>query len=201
MILQSLAAAYLFANSFCASMCRLRRWCQHQSPASTEGHPQTNRERMAEHVGNKFCRMPQPNGPHRRGLEKFDAVGARRDDYKLFFYAPSHSRKQQAEGSGPADRHEQMGGRHQGCKFSSPRELGAVLAKTPQCQECMVKQYFRYVAGRRETPADYPVIQRVVSDFRNSRFQFKELIVSLIRTGVFRVKRGVVNVASNNQTR
>jgi hypothetical protein len=36
------------------------------------------------------------------------------------------------------------------------RQLGAVLAKSPQCQECVVKQYFRYTAGRMETPADQP---------------------------------------------
>jgi hypothetical protein len=35
--------------------------------------------------------------------------------------------------------------------FRRPRELGAVLAKSPQCQECMVKQYFRYTAGRMDT--------------------------------------------------
>ena len=34
-------------------------------------------------------------------------------------------------------------------EFTSPRELGEILAKTPQCQECVVKQVFRYMAGRR----------------------------------------------------
>ena len=58
-------------------------------------------------------------------------------------------------------------------QFSSPRELGAVLAKSPQCQECMVKQYFRYTAGRLETPADRPVIRQVLEDFRRSQFQFQ----------------------------
>ena len=37
--------------------------------------------------------------------------------------------------------------------FSSPAELGAILAKSEQCQECVVKQYFRYTAGRMDTPA------------------------------------------------
>ena len=36
-------------------------------------------------------------------------------------------------------------------EFSSPKELGRVLAGSPQCQECVVKQYFRYQAGRLET--------------------------------------------------
>jgi hypothetical protein len=64
--------------------------------------------------------------------------------------------------------------------FTSPRELGAVLAGSPQCQECIVKQYFRYVTGRTETPADRPKIRRVLDDFRRSGFQFKELVISMM---------------------
>ena len=41
-----------------------------------------------------------------------------------------------------------------------------MLAASPQCQECVVKQYFRYVAGRTETPADRPLIRSVFEDFR-----------------------------------
>ena len=52
-----------------------------------------------------------------------------------------------------------------------------MLAKSPQCQECMVKQYFRYIAGRLETPADRPLIRKLLDDFQNSQFRFKELIV------------------------
>ena len=70
-------------------------------------------------------------------------------------------------------------------QFSSPAELGAVLAKSAQCQECMVKQYFRYTAGRMETPADRPVIRKLLEDFRSSQFRFKELIVSLVRLREF----------------
>jgi hypothetical protein len=42
----------------------------------------------------------------------------------------------------------------------------------------MVKQYFRYTAGRMETPADHALIARVLDDFRDSHFRFKELIIS-----------------------
>ena len=76
-------------------------------------------------------------------------VGARRDQYKLLFYImdagdnppppKTVSLKIDTSGwvAGIPDSH-----------FSSPRELGGVLAKTPQCQECVVKQYFRYTTGR-----------------------------------------------------
>jgi len=48
-----------------------------------------------------------------------------------------------------------------------------------------VKQYFRYLAGRLETPADRPLIRQVYEDFRNSQFRFKELMVSLVRDREF----------------
>jgi len=65
--------------------------------------------------------------------------------------------------------------------FSTPKELGAVLAASPQCQECVVKQYFRYVSGRAETPADRPLLRTVLDDFRRSGFQFQEMIISMMR--------------------
>src|SRR5579863_8892850 len=189
--------------------------CQHVPPPpagvntnlapSTEAHPQTNRERMGEHATNPFCatchNLIDPIGV---GFEKFDAVGARRDQYELLFARGYH-------GDG--------GGRRQPPKkveltmdtkgfvagipnsnFSSPRELGAVLAKTPQCQECMVKQYFRYTAGRMETPADHTLILRVLDDFRDSHFRFKELIISLVRNREAPGEQGQVHVAGNYKT-
>ena len=82
--------------------------------------------------------------------------------------------------------------------FSSPRELGAVLAASPQCQECMVKQYFRFVAGRTETPGDRPLIRRVFRDFKESGFQFKEMIVSMVSAPEFRGEGWPPNVAGDH---
>jgi hypothetical protein len=76
-----------------------------------------------------------------------------------------------------------------------------VLAKSAQCQECVVKQYFRYTAGRPETAADRPVIQRVLEDFRRSQFRFQELIVSLVLQREFPGQEGTVHVAANYKSR
>ena len=85
--------------------------------------------------------------------------------------------------------------------FSSPAELGTVLAKSAQCQECVVKQYFRYTAGRLESPADRPLIGKALDDFRSSQFRFKELIVSLIRLREFPNPEGAAHVASDHKSR
>jgi len=153
-------------------------------PPSTEAHPQTNRERMAAHTTEAVCAschgLIDPIG---WGFEKFDPIGARRETYRLTFASGLR-----AEGGGRGRMNVvnlplNTSGNVLGLKdanFSSPRELGAILAANRQCQECVVKQFFRYTAGRMETPADGPIIARALNDFRNSNFKFKELIVSLV---------------------
>jgi hypothetical protein len=58
--------------------------------------------------------------------------------------------------------------------------LGEILAGSRQCQECVVKQVFRYLAGRHEMAADEPPISRALADFQKSGFHFKELLISLV---------------------
>lgn len=165
-------------------------------PPVTEQTPMTNRDRMAAHATDKACAgchtLIDPIG---NGFEKFDAIGQRRDRLKLTFGASSGESKTPRPKVATVELDLDTKGHVAGIPdsgFTSPKELGAVLAASPQCQECIVKQYFRYVTGRTETPADRPALRRVFEDFRNSRFRFKELIVSLMREG------GQGNVASNH---
>jgi hypothetical protein len=172
-------------------------------PPVTEAKPQTNRDRMSEHATNPSCatchKLIDPIG---FGLEKFDAVGAKRDKFTLDFTV------NRGEGRrGPRktmDLDIDATGFIAGIpdsQFSSPAELGAVMAKSAQCQECMVKQYFRYTLGRMETPADGPAIRKLLEDFRGSQFRFKELIVSLAHLREFPNTEGSAHVASNHQAR
>jgi hypothetical protein len=172
--------------------------CQHVSepppgvntnlPDITEAKPQTNRERLREHVTNPSCstchNLIDPIG---FGFEKFDAIGARRDKFKLLFFGDDDEDGRRAKPR-TVELEMNTAGYVAGIpdsKFSSPRELGAVLARSPQCQECLVKQYFRYTSGRMETQADRHLIRKVTEDFRRSQFRFKELIISLIRSREF----------------
>ena len=83
-------------------------------------------------------------------------------------------------------------------EFTNPRQLGELLARTPQCQECMVKQVFRYMAGRPDTAADRPAINRAVEAFRKSDFQFKQIVISLTGERVTPPEGREVNVAVNH---
>jgi hypothetical protein len=155
-------------------------------PPVSQAKPQTNRQRLGVHAADKTCAgchdLVDPIG---FGLEKFDAIGARREKAKLVFYPLDRKSKEPPKTveidldtsgwlAGVAD-----------SKFSSPKELGAILARTPECQECVVKQYFRYVAGRPETPADRPLLRTVTQQFRETGFRFQDMIVSLLTAREF----------------
>jgi hypothetical protein len=171
-------------------------------PAVAEARPVTNRERLASHTTNKMCagchHLIDPIG---FGLENFDAIGVYREKQKLLFYPEWHgaepNRPPPKEVLLPLDITGQVAGLPQPL-FSTPRQLGEILAATPQCQECIVKQVFRYVSGRQDTPADVQVIRQALADFQNSGFHFKELVVSLVKQ--WDTERSA-DVASNHKTR
>jgi hypothetical protein len=154
-------------------------------PALTKDRPKTNQERLAIHLNNESCAschgLIDPIG---FGLEKFDAIGQYREKLKVRFL-PAHGEKAKPT---TAELDLDASGNIAGIpnsQFSSPRELGLVLARSTQCQECIVKQLFRYEAGRKESAADRETIHRAFEDFERSQFRMKELLVSLIKWSVF----------------
>jgi hypothetical protein len=86
-------------------------------------------------------------------------------------------------------------------QFTNSRQLGELLAASELCQECMVKQVFRYLAGRHETRADAPAIRQSFEDFRSSGFRFQELLVSLLKTREIAAREGSVHAKRNHEAR
>jgi hypothetical protein len=165
-------------------------------PPLSQTKPQTNRQRLGMHVSDKSCaachNVIDPIG---FGFEKFDAIGRRREKAKLVFYPLDRKSKEPPK---TLELDLDTAGWVAGIpdsNFTSPRELGAILARTPQCQECIVKQYFRYTAGRPETNADGPLIRKVLEDFRASKFRFKTMIASLMVARQFPNVPGTVDVS------
>jgi len=153
-------------------------------PLLQESRPQTNQERLLEHLSNQSCKScHQLIDPIGFGLEKFDGIGRRREKQSITF-GPTRADRNRIpvtvqlaiEGKG-------IIAGIPNSAFTSPKELGAVLAASEQCQECVVRQLFRYAFGRHETPADRPAIQKAYQKFRDSQFRFKELMISLVTLG------------------
>jgi hypothetical protein len=173
-------------------------------PPVTEDRPQTNRDRMLEHATNPSCatchKLIDPIG---FGLERFDAIGAKRDVFQLAFPVPREEdgeRGQMRTIDLEIDSTGYVAGLP-GSEFSSPSQLGKVLAESEQCQECVVKQYFRYTLGRMETLADRPLIRKVLEEFKNSGFHFRELVVALMRERAVMDVGDSAHVASHHKTR
>jgi hypothetical protein len=151
-------------------------------PPVSEFRPVTNRERLAAHTGNPACAschsLIDPLG---FGLEKFDAIGARREKAKLLFYPDVHEAKIPKK---TVELDLDITGRIAGLEnsaFQNSRQMGEILASSTQCQECIVRQVFRYLMGRRDAPGDAPLIRGALEDFRRSGFHFQELLISLVK--------------------
>ncbi len=157
--------------------------CQHVPPPPpdvnttladpVEGRPMTRRQRIQEHASNPSCaachKLMDPIG---FGMESFDAIGRWREKEEIGKAALPVETKGEIAGL-PAS------------AFADSRELGRVLAASPVCQECVVKQVFRYAFGRVEGPADRETIRRYYAAFRDSGFRFRELLIAIARSPEF----------------
>jgi hypothetical protein len=158
-------------------------------PPVSAAKPQTNRDRLAMHLNNDSCAschsLIDPIG---FGLEKFDAIGQRREKLKLTFHETGHKADPEKETAKPVELDLNTEGMVAGIKdsrFTSPRELGNILSVSTQCQECVAKQLFRYATGRKDTPADRPVIRAAFETFQSSGFRFQELMIALMKWTTF----------------
>jgi hypothetical protein len=145
--------------------------------------PQTNRDRLKEHLINRSCAgchsLMDPIG---LGFEKFDAIGKRREKQTIKFFPDRRAKDQTPK---VVDLDLDTIGKVSGLAnsdFRTPRELGRILANSTACQECVVKQLFRYAYGRRETGADLDLISKASQEFRGSQFRLKVLMMFLARS-------------------
>ena len=74
--------------------------------------------------------------------------------------------------------------------FSDAKQLGAILAQSRVCQECIVRQIFRYAFGRMETSADEATIHQLFAAFRDSGFHFKDFWLASVKAPQFTARFG-----------
>jgi hypothetical protein len=157
-------------------------------PNITEDAPMTNRQRLDVHLNSESCagchRLIDPIG---LGLEQYNAIGAFQKKMVLQF--PAERSDEERRGRPKIKELDvDPSGYIQGMEdsaFSTPRELGRLLAGSKTCQRAIVKQLFRYAFGRQETVKDQSVIDALFARFRDSGFRFRELIVALATSDLF----------------
>jgi hypothetical protein len=150
--------------------------------------PKGRRQLMVEHVENPTCaschRLMDPIG---FGFEHFDAIGQFRQQEMI----PVPGRRGGGGGRGgppPIPLEIDAQGEIAGIpnsNFSGAKQLGAILASSPVCQECVVRQMFRYSYGRLETASDEDTIHQLYDQFKASGFKFKSLLVALVQSPEF----------------
>jgi hypothetical protein len=153
-------------------------------PPVADAHPESNRERLKAHMANAIClgchSLMDPIG---LAFEKFDAIGRYHEKQAVTFLPEHHGANRYAKPVTvelDVDTTGNLAGVKDGT-FHSPVELGAILAANRECQECIVKQLFRYGWGRHEKSVDDPVIKRATQIFRDSGFHLKDVIVYLAK--------------------
>ena len=154
-------------------------------PEATEDKPLTRRQRMSAHVENPLCaschRLMDPIG---FGLESFDAIGRFRQHETILIESPTGKTKDEKKINLDLDTRGEVAG-IPNSSFSDSSQLGSILAQSTVCQECMVRQIFRYAFGRLETASDEETIHQLFATFRDSGFHFKDLLIGLVRSPEF----------------
>jgi hypothetical protein len=161
-------------------------------PPVTDERPLSTRDRLEKvHLSSATCSgchsLVDPIG---FGLEQFDAIGRFREKERVVIY-PTFDETKTRRKTQPTEYWLEVIPQGQirgiaGSEFASPRQLGELLANEATCQKCIVKQLFRYAAGRPEQPDDNAVIDAALDRFRSSGFRFRELIMALTTSETFR---------------
>ena len=106
------------------------------------------------------------------GLEHFDGIGAFRDE----------------DGGELIDA---TGILPDGRNFYGARELAEVVADDPAYAECITQQMFTYALGRApKSGDDRTYLEQINGGFVAGDMQLKELIVAIVRSDPFRMRRG-----------
>ncbi len=143
-----------------------------QVPAVADSSPdKTTRQRYAEHSTNGACAachtMIDPLG---FAFENYNAIGAYR--------AMENGKQVDATGT-----FKLKGG---DIKFNNAVELVGHLAKAPETQDCMVRQWLRYGLRRHENATDEaPSVAALAQTFKAKNFDMRELLVAVTKTRSF----------------
>lgn len=134
---------------------------------------ESDQERLSRHRTDPACSgchaLLDPLG---FGLAELDAIG----------------RWRELDSTGaPVDARGSLSG-WDGYEFDGAVELAAMLRSDPAVAECVVRQLFRWSAGRRETEADTCTLDGLAAEFEASDHSLLALLVAYVRSDAFRFR-------------
>jgi hypothetical protein len=111
------------------------------------------------------------------GLDRYDAIG----------------RYRTMDGDDPVRTEGRIAGLPGDPTFGGGVELGAIVAGSELASECAVRHLFRWALARHEepegAPADACTIERLHRTFVDSGYDFRELVIGIVRSDAFRHRR------------
>jgi len=158
--------------------------CQHlpAPPANIPKPPEVDpsvstRERLGQHEADPACRgchlLIDPIG---FGFEHYDALGRHRT----------------LDGGKPVDaRGELVGTRDIDGSFTGVVELGQKLGASAEVEECIARQWFRFVLSRFEQGADACSLERILEAFRDADASLNALPRALVESDAFLFRRPI----------
>jgi len=132
------------------------------------------RQRMEQHRENALCASCHERmDPIGFAFEHFDAIGAWRE----------------TDGGEPV---EPAGKLNTGEAFADHRELNAVLASARRADflRCLAEKMLTYALGRGLEYYDRPAVQRIVKDLEAGDGRFSTLVLSVVQSAPFQLRRG-----------
>ena len=150
-------------------------------PELDPNKPLSRQQRLLAHVEDQSCaschRLMDPIGLGSRAFRWRSAVGAKKNmsggPASLLPAIPLRPKKNKPGNSTWISTRTEMWPGIANAAFSDPVELGRILAASPICQQCVVRQIFRYASGRMEAPGDRPTIDHLYDKFKASGFRFR----------------------------
>lgn len=134
----------------------------------------TTRERFERHSSDPSCSgCHQLLDPRGFPLEHFDGIGRWRDE----------------ENGVAIDASGTLVGTDVDGEVEGARALATSLAASADVRACLVRQTFRWAAGRMEAEADAPTLAEMTEHFETNDARLRELVLGYVLTDAFRTRR------------
>ena len=153
------------------------------SETDISGNPRSVRESFEEHVQNPVCA-----GCHKR----IDALG-----FAFEAYGPAGKLRTQDDNGFPVDASgvlepsvikDKPSWSDPSVKFADASALADILASSSKVSTCMVQQQLEFHLGRTRRADDACTQETLHHAFRDAGFDFRELLVALVRSDAFRYR-------------
>lgn len=149
-------------------------------PGADAQTPDLGSDATEHEIFSAIMKNPSCGGCHKLmdpigfGFENYDAIGA----FRTAYHGKPVSPAGELIDAGSSSK-----------KFSGIHELANILEASPEVQDCMSLQVFRYAMGRSDEAKDQCSVNQLKQKFKSSGGSFSQLFRALVEDDAFRARR------------